>query len=85
MSKDFCTDEGSSKCSITGNPGVIDDCHITIEFGYGSDKDMTTYQFSPVADETGKKILKYISTLMPRHITVAEHARDVLEETFGER
>ena len=84
MSKDFCTDEGANKCSITGTPGVIDDCHITIEFGYGSDKDMTTYQYSPVSDETGKKVLKYISTLMPDHITVSDHARDVLQETFGE-
>ena len=56
-------------CPIT-NKSVLDDCHIVIEFGYGSDKDMTTYSFSPVHDEIGKKVVAYIQSLMPQGNTV---------------
>jgi hypothetical protein len=44
--------EHIKKCPITNN-NVIDDCHIRIEFGYGSDLDLTTYEFSrDVTEET---------------------------------
>ena len=46
----------NKKCPIT-NDDVIDDCHIRIEFGYGSDLDMTTYSFSPVRDEVGSNMI----------------------------
>lgn len=82
MTKEFCTDDGCGKCAITGVPGVLDDCHVTIEFGYGSDKDLTTYNFGPVSDETGKQILEYIQSLMPAHKNVEQHARDVTDEIF---
>lgn len=52
-------------CPITSKD-VLDDCHISIEFGYGSDKDMTTYTFSPVHDEVGKKVLKFIDDLIQK-------------------
>ena len=57
-------------CPIT-NKEVLDDCHIVIEFGYGSDKDLHTYTFSPVHDEVGKKVLNYIETLIES--TYEEH------------
>ena len=53
------------RCPVTGRDDMIDDCHITIEFGYGSDKDLTTYTFSPVHDEVGKKVLELIQKMMP--------------------
>lgn len=68
-------------CPIT-NKDVLDDCHIVIEFGYGSDKDMTTYQFSPTHDEVGKKVLAYIQSLMPKGHSVEEFGRNVMDELF---
>ncbi len=68
-------------CPIT-NKDVLDDCHIVIEFGYGSDKDMTTYKFSPVHDEVGKKVVTYIQSLMPKGNSVEDFGIDVLDEMF---
>ena len=70
------------KCSITNKEDVIDDCHITIEFGYGSDKDLTTYTFSPVHDEVGKKVLAYIQSISGKGVDIENFARDVMDETF---
>ena len=61
----FYDDTLNQTCPIT-NKDVLDDCHIVIEFGYGSDLDMTTYTFSPVHDEVGKKVVAYIESLMPK-------------------
>lgn len=86
------------KCAVTNRDDVIDDCHIKIEFGYGSDKDMTTYTFSPVHDEVGKKVLNYIDSLIEQEYedhpilgvsrekkrSVEDFGRDVLEENFNE-
>ena len=52
------------ECAITGVDKVIDDCHVTIEFGYGSSKDLHTYQFSPITERTGVDILNYIQGLL---------------------
>ena len=68
-------------CPITSQD-VLDDCHISIEFRYGSDKDMTTYTFSPVHDEVGKKVLAYIQSLMPQGHSVEEFAKDVMADLF---
>ena len=62
---------------------MIDDCHITIEFGYGSDKDLTTYTFSPVHDEVGKKVLAYIQSISEKGVNIENFARDVMDETFN--
>lgn len=70
------------RCPITGRDDMIDDCHITIEFGYGSDKDLTTYTFSPVHDEVGKKVLALIQMMMPCG-SVEEFGEDVMDEYFG--
>jgi len=70
------------KCPITNKEDVIDDCHITIEFGYGSDKDLTTYTFSPVHDEVGKKVLAYIQSISEKGFDIENFARDVMDETF---
>ena len=77
----FYDEQLSSACPIT-NKEVIDDCHITIEFGYGSDLDMTTYSFSPVHDEAGKKVIKYIESLMPKGHSVQEFATNVMDDLF---
>ena len=70
------------KCPITNKEDVIDDCHITIEFGYGSDKDLTTYTFSPVHEEVGKKVLAYIQSISEKGVDIENFARDVIDETF---
>lgn len=70
------------KCAITNKEDMIDDCHITIEFGYGSDKDLTTYTFSPVHDEVGKKVLAYIQSISEKGVDIENFARDVMDETF---
>lgn len=72
------------KCPISNKEDVIDDCHITIEFGYGSDKDLTTYTFSPVHDEVGKKVLAYIQSISEKGVNIENFARDVMDETFND-
>lgn len=84
MSKEndpFYDTDLNTTCPIT-NKDVLDDCHIVIEFGYGSDKDMTTYKFSPVHDEVGKKVVAYIQSLMPKGHSVEEFGRNVIDELF---
>jgi hypothetical protein len=84
MSKEndpFYDEDLNVTCPIT-NKDVLDDCHIAIEFGYGSDKDMTTYKFSPVHDEVGKKVVAYIQSLMPKGHSVEEFGRNVMDELF---
>tara|TARA_B100002019_G_scaffold106695_1_gene91714 strand:+ start:44709 stop:44975 length:267 start_codon:yes stop_codon:yes gene_type:complete len=71
------------KCPISNREDLIDDCHITIEFGYGSDRDCRTYTFSPVHDEVGKKILEYISSLAEDGFDVEDYAEDVMNDIFG--
>jgi hypothetical protein len=71
------------KCPISNKDDMMDDCHITIEFGYGSDKDLTTYTFSPVHDEVGKKVLAYIQSISGKGVDIENFARDVMDETFN--
>jgi len=82
-------------CPITKKP-ILDDCHITIEFGYGSDKDCMTYKFSAVHDDVGKKVLKVIdSMIQPTYedhptlgvqvktcASVEDFGRDIMDELF---
>jgi hypothetical protein len=77
----FYDEDLNITCPIT-NKDVLDDCHIVIEFGYGSDKDMTTYKFSPVHDEVGKKVVAYIQSLMPKGHSVEDFGVDVMDELF---
>lgn len=70
-------------CPIT-NKDVLDDCHIVIEFGYGSDKDMTTYTFSTIHDEVGKKVVAYIQSLMPKGHSVEDFSINVMDDLFGD-
>ena len=70
------------KCPVTNREDMIDDCYIKVEFGYGSDKDLTTYTFSPVHDEVGKKVLALIQKMMPCG-SVEEFGEDVMDEYFG--
>ena len=78
----FYDEDLNITCPIT-NKDVLDDCHITIEFGYGSDKDMTTYEFSPVHDEVGKKVVAYIQSLMPKGNSIEDFSTNVMDELFG--
>lgn len=71
------------KCPISNKDDMMDDCHITIEFGYGSDKDLTTYTFSPVHDEVGKKVLAYIQSIAGKGVDIENFARDAMDETFN--
>jgi hypothetical protein len=78
----FYDEDLNITCPIT-NKDVLDDCHIVIEFGYGSDKDCTTYKFSPVHDEVGKKVVAYIQSLMPKGHSVEDFGIDVMDELFN--
>ena len=71
-------------CPVTDRKDVIDDCYITIEFGYGSDKDMTTYHFNKVQDSVGKKVLETIQSMMPEGRSVEDFGRDTMAEHFDE-
>jgi hypothetical protein len=73
------------KCPVTDRDDVIDDCYITIEFGYGSDKDMMTYHFNTVHDSVGKKVLEAIQSMLPKGKSVEEFGRDTLAEHFDEK
>ena len=57
-------------CPVTDRKDVIDDCYITIEFGYGSDKDLWTYHFNKIHDSVGKKVLEAIQSMMPKDRSV---------------
>jgi hypothetical protein len=67
-------------CAITGKTGVVDDCSVTIEFGYGSDRDFMKYTFTPVHHDTGVRILNYIQTLMPSGNKVKFHGKNTLTD-----
>ncbi len=49
------------KCVVTEQQ-VIDDCSIRIEFGYGSARDLQTFEFNPISDELGEEILQFIKS-----------------------
>tara|TARA_B110001454_G_C12556419_1_gene365749 strand:+ start:108 stop:392 length:285 start_codon:yes stop_codon:yes gene_type:complete len=72
------------KCPVTDREDVVDDCYITIEFGYGSDKDMWTYNFNTVHDSVGKKVLEAIQSMMPKDRSTESFGRDTLAEHFDE-
>jgi len=65
------------KCPVTGM-STIDDCHIEIQFGYGSDMDMWTFKFSSVNDVVGKKVLEVIQSLMSEGKSVDDFGKDTL-------
>ncbi len=58
------TEEFFPRCPVTGREDMIDDCYIEIQFGYGSDRDMWTYNFGPVHDMVGKSVLDLIQSFM---------------------
>ena len=72
------------KCPVTDREDVIDDCYITIEFGYGSDKDLWTYKFNTVPDSVGKKVLEAIQSMMPEGKSVESFGEDTMAEHFDE-
>ena len=59
--KDVTGPEDFTPCDVTGM-NRIDDCYITIEFGYGSTRDMETFKFD-VCDHVGQLVLKYINNM----------------------
>ena len=69
------------KCKLTDEK-ILDDCHITIEFGYGSDRDMTTYTFSPVSDAVGRHVLECLDNLTRKN--VEDFGKDMMDEEWGE-
>lgn len=70
-------------CPVTNRKDVIDDCYITIEFGYGSDKDMMTYNLNKVHDSVGKRVLECIQSMMAEG-SVEDFGRDTMAEHFDE-
>ena len=76
------------KCPVTDREDVIDDCYITIEFGYGSDKDLMTYKFGgdngAVHDSVGKKVLEAIQSVMPDGKSVEDFGKNVMKKYFTE-
>ena len=79
------TKNNKNKCVISKTTSVIDDCHITIEFGYGSTSDFKTYIFTPVCDKIGKQIINYIQFMMPDGEKVEDFAEDTMDEYFGKK
>ena len=75
-------------CPVTERTDVIDDCYITIEFGYGSDKDLMTYKFGgdngAVHDSVGKKVLEAIQSMMPEGKSVEDFGENVMKKYFTE-
>ena len=57
-------DMDSNRCAVTDSEDVIDDCYIEVQFGYGSPRDLETYNFGAVKHEIGEGILKYIVSRM---------------------
>lgn len=53
------------KCVVTNDP-VIDDCSIRIDFGYGSNRDLQSFEFNTVSDELGEEILQLIASKLPK-------------------
>ena len=76
------------KCPVTDRADLIDDCYIEIQFGYGSDKDMWTYNFGDekgaVHDSVGKKVLEVIQSMMPEGRSVESFGKDTIAENFDE-
>jgi len=72
-----------AECCVTHRK-ILDDCHITIEFGYGSDKDMMTYAFSPVCDDVGKGVLKFLKIISTHEcFDVEDFGKDMIDEIFN--
>ena len=71
------------KCPVTDRKDVVDDCYITIEFGFGSDKDLWTYRFNTIHDSVGKKVLEAIQSMMPKGKSVEDFGEDTMDEYFG--
>ena len=78
------------RCPVTGRSDLIDDCYIEIQFGYGSDRDMWTYNFGPVHDMVGKSVLELIQSFMdsadpPVKSKVDDFGVDTLAEGLREQ
>ena len=52
-----------TKCIVSDQPTLETECEITIEFGYGSPRDLTKYTFTPVSHDTGVRVLQFIQRL----------------------
>ena len=65
-------DMDSNRCAVTNSEDVIDDCYIKVEFGYGSPRDLETYNFGPVKHEIGEDILDYITFCMSEGKTLED-------------
>lgn len=70
------------RCPIT-DERMIDDCYITIEFGYGSTKDCWTYKFHPVSDKVGQAVLETIQSLAKDGVDVDDFGKDEMDDHFG--
>ena len=69
-----------NKCCITDREDVVDDAHITIYFGYGSKRDMQTFNFSPVQEDVAEDILNFIQRRMVKGRSV--HDKKFFKDSF---
>jgi|TARA_R110000851_G_scaffold310126_1_gene469764 hypothetical protein len=66
----------SNRCAITDSEDIIDDCYIEISFGYGSPRDLQTYNFGAVKHCIGEEILQYIAEKLACGKTLEEFRTD---------
>lgn len=65
------------KCAFTDN-GMIDDCGIEIDFGYGSNRDLQSFTFKNVSDGMGEKVLKFLNDSFVNGKTIRDYGHDSL-------
>ena len=73
-------------CCITDRVDVVDDASISIEFGFGSTRDMQTFRFPLINHDVAESILQFIQSLMVegRSVTDSDFLTDYLDEGFEE-
>ena len=54
-------DMDSNRCAVTDSEDIIDDCYIEISFGYGSPRDLETYNFGAIKHCIGEEILQFLN------------------------
>lgn len=59
------------QCDLSDKP-IQNDCHLKLEFGWGSDIDGSIYHFD-LCNELGHKVLDYITTLYSNGKSINNH------------
>ena len=75
--------EIGSTCVFTNND-VINDCYITVEFGFGAVKDGLSYKFGPVVEEVGESVLNLLQSKLPTDVNIKQFEHNDMEELFNQ-